>query len=491
MPGVGGPIRLSGLSSNMDIDKLVSDLMRAERQPLDKLHRQKQSVVWQREDYRSANTAFLNFRLAADEIRFEKTFNKTTATSSDDKVASISISNSSLSSSFQVKVDKVATSATVIGTAITADAAKPLNETGTIRINGVDINVTADEKIDSIVKNINAQSSKTGVQASFDTNSNRLMLMTKETGTNSKIELSLPSNLQNALKLNPTTVSGTDSEYSVNQGPVITSGSNSINVNGVQLQLKNVGQTSIGVESDTSGLVDKIKNFVNKYNEMVDKISSSVTTKRNRDYKPLTDEEKASMSEKQVEMWENKARQGILFSDPMLRGALQSLRSAMSTPLDGVGKDDLKMLSQIGIKASSDYRNNGKLEIDEKKLTDAINNRFDEVKQLFLKTSTTKPDTPEGIKQRRAELGIGDRLYEEVDAIMKKVTKKMGSATSLESMDESMIGKQLKVINDQEKSWSRRLQDIETRYYKKFTAMEKAMQKLNSQGSWLAQQLGQ
>ncbi|EJW18404.1 flagellar capping protein [Paenibacillus alvei DSM 29] len=67
----------------------------------------------------------------------------------------------------------------------------------------------------------------------------------------------------------------------------------------------------------------------------------------------------------------------------------------------------------------------------------------------------------------------------------------MGSATLLESIDDSVIGRQLKDINDQEKQWVRKLQDIENRYYKRFTAMEKAMQKLNSQGSWLAQQLGQ
>ncbi|MEW8985928.1 MAG: flagellar filament capping protein FliD, partial [Bacillus sp. (in: firmicutes)] len=163
----------------------------------------------------------------------------------------------------------------------------------------------------------------------------------------------------------------------------------------------------------------------------------------------------------------------------------------LSLPVAGIPNGELNMLSEIGISTSKNYKDNGKLEIDEKKLTDAINNQFDEVKQLFLKTSSTKPDTPENIKQRRSELGIGDRLYEEIDAQMKKVTKKMGSATLLESIDDSVIGRQLKDINDQEKQWVRKLQDIENRYYKRFTAMEKAMQKLNSQGSWLAQQLGQ
>jgi flagellar hook-associated protein 2 len=491
VPSIGGPIRMSGLSSNMDIDKLVSDLMKSEKMPLNKLNRKKQLVMWQREDYRTSNTALLNFRNAANDIRFESSFNKTKASSSNEKVAGIVTSNSSIASAFQIRVDKLATSATTIGGSMTADISKPLNEAGTININGVDIEVKADADIDTIIANINAQAAKSGVQASFDKNTKRVTLMSKESGSSAKIDISLPSNLQGVLNIVPGSSKGSDAEYSVNNSAPITSTSNTINVNGVQLQLKDVGQTSIGVESDKSGLVDKIKNFVTKYNDMVDQLSTMTTTRRNRDYTPLTEEEKEAMSEKQIEMWEKKARQGTLYGDSMLQGALQSLRSSLSLPVAGIPNGELNMLSQIGISTSKNYKDNGKLEIDEKKLTDAINNRFDEVKQLFLKTSSTKPDTPENIKQRRSELGIGDRLYEEIDAQMKKVTKKMGSAALLESIDDSVIGRQLKDINDQEKQWTRKLKDIENRYYKRFTAMEKAMQKLNSQGSWLAQQLGQ
>lgn len=188
-------------------------------------------------------------------------------------------------------------------------------------------------------------------------------------------------------------------------------------------------------------------------------------------------------------MWENKARAGTLYNDNLLTGTLSSLRSALNLPLDTPTGDQLKMLSQIGITVKKDYRENGKLEIDEAKLQDAINNRFDEVKQLFTQSSDTPADTPENIKKRRQELGFADRLYEEVTAQLNKFTKKIGSG-SIEAIDDSVLGRELKQLGDKESDLERKLKDIETRYYKKFAAMEQAIQKMNSQSSWLVSQLG-
>ena len=53
--------RIGGLASGMDIDTLVSDLMKAERLPLDKLTQKKQILEWQRDDYRSMNTLLSDF----------------------------------------------------------------------------------------------------------------------------------------------------------------------------------------------------------------------------------------------------------------------------------------------------------------------------------------------------------------------------------------------------------------------------------------------
>ena len=236
--------------------------------------------------------------------------------------------------------------------------------------------------------------------------------------------------------------------------------------------------------------MNSIKTFVDKYNELIDLVTTSTSTKRNRDYSPLTDDEKEAMTDSQIEKWEAKAREGTLFSDSLLQGLTSSLRNSINTEVKGMGS--LNLLADIGIKVMDGYKNNGKLEIDEKKLNNALTNNFEEVKKLFTKTSSTEATTAKDLSTRRSEQGFAERLYEEIDSQMQKLMKKMGSSTgTAETIDQSVIGKQLKIFKEQEDRLTSRLTDIENRYYKRFTAMETAIQKLNSQGSWLSQQLGQ
>lgn len=498
MASINGPIRLTGFSGALDTDSLIKDLMKAERIPLDNVLKQKQFTLWQREDYRSMNTALLSFRSAVDGLRFESNFETVKATSSNSGVLEISAGGSNPSTS-TVLVTKLASSATIVGNKVTQSLADPVTTGGTVTISGAsgsaDITITAGTStLDSIVKDINNNSSKTGVKASFDRAAGVLYLSSTTTGSSSKVEIT-PTGSTNALaqvfNLDPTQLNktGGDAEYTVNGSAVIKSGTNSVTINGAQVTLRGSGEATISAVTDRSGITDKIKNFVEKYNEIVDLFSTATATRKNRDYEPLTSEEKSNLSESEVELWEKKARAGTLYNDSLLTGTLSSLRSALNLPLDTSSGDQLKLLSQIGINVKSDYKENGKLEIDEAKLQDAINNRFDEVKQLFTQTSDTPADTPENAKKRRQELGFADRLYEEITSQLNKFTKKIGTG-SIESIDDSVLGKQLKELGTRESDLERKLEDIETRYYKKFAAMEQALQKMNSQSSWLSSQLG-
>ncbi|MDK8181636.1 flagellar filament capping protein FliD [Paenibacillus sp. UMB4589-SE434] len=504
MAGVNGPMRLSGFSGQLDTTNIIKDLMKAESIPLDKITRKKQFLMWQREDYRSMNTALISFRNAINDLRFESNFETTKATSSNSGILEVASSGSNAGMS-SVKITQLANSASIIGGKVSAKPSDLVSADGTVSITGskgtADIKITSGAStMDSIIKDINANSGQTGVKASFDTSSGVLYLSSSVTGAQSKVDIGPLANnaLANVFNLTTVSATGQDAKYSVNakydtngqlvSGAELTASSNTVNINGVQVNLRNIGEATIGVNSDRGGTIDKIKNFVNQYNDLIDKFSSASTTRRNRDYQPLTTEERSAMSEREVEAWEKKARVGTLYNESLLTGTLGSLRSAINTSLD-VGQDELRLLAQIGITAKSSYKENGKLQIDEKKLQDALNNRFDEVKQLFIKSSNTPADTPENIKKRRAEIGIADRLYEEINNKVNDFTKKIGSG-SLEAQDSSVLGSQLRDLNKEEKRMKSRLVDIENRYYKRFTAMEKALQKLNSQGSWLASQLG-
>lgn len=129
----------------------------------------------------------------------------------------------------------------------------------------------------------------------------------------------------------------------------------------------------------------------------------------------------------------------------------------------------------------------GKLTIDENKLKEAVSNNPDGVMDLFSKSSSLDPKD----KNYQSEIGYAERLYNNLSTQINKIIKQIGSGTVSDVEDNSQLGKQIGDINDKINTVNNRLQTVESRYYKQFTAMELAIQKLNSRGSWLGAQLGQ
>jgi len=469
------PTRLTGFSGTLDTESIIKKLMNTERLPLENILKKKQLAVWKREDYMSMNKQLLSFRNTVNELRYESNYQKTTTTSSNTSVLDIA-SSGSIAATTNVKVTSLASSAMLVGT-VSGSPSSALTSGGTINIKGskgdVDITYTAGQStLESVIKDINSNSANTGVRASFDPNNGAVYLTSSESGSTSLVEVSGDTGLFN---FNKTSSSGEDASYSVN-GAALISSSNSVSINGTLVNLKGAGEATIGAVTDRSGVIDKIKSFVEQYNALIDNFTTATTTKINRDYSPLTDEQRESMSEKQIEQWEKKARQGTLYNDSILRDTLGIMRSGMYTPLN-VPKDQISTLSQIGITVQSSYKENGKLEIDEKKLAEAVNGNFDQVKQLFLMTSTS-PEVP-----GKSNLGMADRLYNTINEQLEAIKKKIGSTGILEAQDDSIIGKELKELSTRESAWKSKLEAIETRYYKQFSAMEKALQKMNSQSS--------
>ncbi|CAM5335467.1 flagellar capping protein [Bacillus safensis FO-36b] [Bacillus safensis subsp. safensis] len=113
-------------------------------------------------------------------------------------------------------------------------------------------------------------------------------------------------------------------------------------------------------------IYDKIKQFVDKYNELVEQINGKVNEKKNRDYHPLTAEEKKAMSEKEIELWETTAKSGLLRSDSILRSGASKIRSDLYANITTSDANKIQ-LTQIGISTSSSYKDGGKLEFIKKK----------------------------------------------------------------------------------------------------------------------------
>ena len=49
--------------------------------------------------------------------------------------------------------------------------------------------------------------------------------------------------------------------------------SNQFTINNISIHIKSVGETTIHVNTDENAIVDKIKDFVHQYNELVDELN--------------------------------------------------------------------------------------------------------------------------------------------------------------------------------------------------------------------------
>ena len=304
--------------------------------------------------------------------------------------------------------------------------------------------------------------------------------------------------------------------------------SNTFMINGIEINLhslpSNINEAfTINVTTDTDSVMGKIRTFVDKYNEMIEKLNSKIKEKRYREFLPLTSEQKESMKEDDIKKWEEKAKSGLLRGDGYIANTLQTMRSGLYEKVVG---DDISArfnhITSIGI-STGDFKNNGKLEIDDTKLKNAILQDVEGVLNLLFKQSTTnegdgtaglegdarKAKIEENRKKIRSESGLINRLFSDVVAGMKGLIDKSGTGddadlyrkvqsnilidfvtgktTGIGSI--SFIEQDVMRIDKSIAREERRLADKEKRYWDKFTAMEKAMQKMNSQSSWLMQQL--
>ena len=287
---------------------------------------------------------------------------------------------------------------------------------------------------------------------------------------------------------------------------------------GVNYQIQSKGTVTLNVESNVDGVVEKVKDFVKEYNALIDVLNGLLKEKTHKGYTPLLQEEREAMKDKEIELWEAKAKSGILSNDASITRMMQDMRSGLYENVYETGsKTDADKLSgfnhitQIGI-TTGNYQSGGRLEIDEQKLRQAIiDNPDGVVNLLFKKSETTKITDSNGkvIKaeadKRRASSGLVERLFDGMISGMKDIVRRSGTGDNanlyrnvqsnmlidfVTSGSISLLDKDLTSIGSRITREESLLVSKETRYWNQFTAMEKAMQKMNSQSSWLYAQMG-
>ena len=267
---------------------------------------------------------------------------------------------------------------------------------------------------------------------------------------------------------------------------------NSVTLDGITFKIDGeipADGVKITGKQDVTAAKDMIVNFINDYNTLLEKLNTLTTTKRNRDYSPLTDEQKKEMSEDEIKLWNEKVEAGQLNKDSDINRIITNMKSAMNAIVDGTGVN----LESIGIKPVSDYSGskNGTFTVDEDKLINALKEDPEKVMNLFIKTSSSK--TTSANQAYKSDAGVGQRLksilYDETVTVSARLLKKAGfEGTSTVSNNElsKSITEYERKIKDMEKDFSTRAQAL----YSKYANIETMMHKLNSQQSYLSSMLG-
>jgi flagellar hook-associated protein 2 len=270
-----------------------------------------------------------------------------------------------------------------------------------------------------------------------------------------------------------TVTKGADAEAVIN-GTTVTRDSNDFPIDGVNYSLKKVTQGTseekvvYSLEHDYSATVDAVAKFVDAYNTLFSTLKALDTeTDYSDDYPPLTDDQRSEMSDDQITAWEKKAKSGLLRHNADLESLMSTMKNAFYSAIGGTGKN----ATQIGITTAGYFDSNaGQVILDESALEDALANNPEEVVRMFTNGSSTSASS---------EQGLAYRLRSAMTKYSSAVTESIKTGT-----------KKLDDYDTQIDSLEDKLSSLAERYYAKFSNMETALSKLNSQSSYISQMFG-
>lgn len=272
-------------------------------------------------------------------------------------------------------------------------------------------------------------------------------------------------------------MAASDSKIKLN-GAELTSTGTTLNANGLAIELTGLTKgeaITFSVSTDVDAIYNTIKTALTEYNSVVKEMYDAYNADSAKGYEPLTSQQKEAMTDEEVKEWENKIKNSLLRRDSTLNSVMQSMRTAMQTQVAYDGKN--YSLASFGIMTSTNFMEGGQYHI------------FGD------KDDATYADRED--KLRKA-------LEEDPDAVVNVLTGVFGKLRS--AMSEKMAGSKvssaqtfysdikmkedIKAYEKDIKQWEDKLAAMEDAYYKKFTAMETALAKLQSQQNSLSGLLG-
>ena len=362
-----------------------------------------------------------------------------------------------------------------------------------ININGKEIVVGKDATVADLIEAVNK--SGAGVTMSYNKLEGAFTITANDKGNGGDVKISDDDVLGKALGL----TSGAGATYTEGKNAVITvdgvtveHNDNVYELDGLTFDFSEVDPTqgeeiTVTVGKDYSDIKQAIKDFVNDYNQMIDDITKYTKTARPRDsssnsyYEPLTDEQKESMSEKEIEKWEEMAKEGLLYNDSTVNSVLSQLRTTLYSTIELEDGSKFSLVN-MGIKVASFFDDAegsklGKLTLDEDALDKAFEKNAEAIEKLF-----TDPNNGVMAKVNK----VLDNAVKDTVASKGSLVRKAGTSSSSSNKD-NLIYREMERIKDRITTLQKRYDKKEEYWWKIFTNLETMQTQFTQQQSYLEQ----
>ena len=511
-------IRITGMNSGLDTDAMVQELVNAYNVKKDKYVGEQKKLSWKQDAWKEINSKIKALNTKVGNLRFSTAYNAKKTTASDTSKVSVIASSSATKGTQELYIDKLAKAAYLTGAKLsTADSSVKLSGSTKISELGGGYTPTSDDKIvlykgnvdmddaeaveaaskqtlsltaDTTINDVVKFAQSAGYNASFDSGTGRIFISSKDSGEVNGFTLGGTAEALNALGLTAEGshfVSAEDAKIRLN-GAEFTSSSNTFSINGLTITAQgttkdengnDTAPISLNTDVDVDTIYNNIKSFIKEYTSVINQLDALYNADSADDYDMLTDEEKEAMSDDEIEKWESKIKSALLRRDSSINEVAEAMKSATikSYTVDGTKYS----LSSFGIETLSYFlaEDNEKnaLHIDGDPDDEAVSGTTDKLKKMI----ASNPDAVSGFFTQ-----LATTMYSSLQRLSRTSTlRSYGNFYDDKKLDEDYRNWEKK-ISDYEDY----VADIEDKYYKQFTAMEKAMSDLNSQQTYISQLMG-
>lgn len=492
--------RVTGMYSGLDTESLISQLVEAKSTKVTSVKKDQMAIKYKQDAWTDLNKKVKSLFSNIGNLRFESSYSKKATEVSNSSIASVTASDGAMVSTQKLEVLSLAQNAYMTGAELkfsesaeveedekitSGTMASAIGVSGNLTIKVGDGEETTIDTTDKSIGQIVSELSKAGVEANFDANNQRIYIGAKKDGADGNFVIGGAA--ADALGLTEAAgaaqIPGKNGSIMLNDVEYF-SNNNVYNVNGLTVTAKALTQENepitIKTSKDTSAIYDMIKKFVTDYTSLVNEMDKLYNATSNTKYKPLTDEEKAAMSDYEVEKWEEKLKELALSKDDNINSLSTALRDIMNQGFEVNGKT--MYLFDFGIEAQNytEAAENEKHAFHIK--GDADDSVFASDENMLQYMITSDPDAVTSFFTN-----LSKELYSKMDEIS---ARENGVRSYGSFFDDVKLKTDYSDYTTKLADMEAKLQAYEDKWYDKFSKMESAMAKMQSNQNAVSSLLG-